>query len=75
MLPKRTTWFGLGLLTGALGAAWAYVRARELTAVDPDAVARRVVGSARSLSGGAREFVAETRTAVAEVEAELRARR
>lgn len=75
MLPKRTTWFGLGLLTGVAGAVWGYVRARELAAVDPDAVARRVVDSARAVTGGAREFAAQSRTAMAEVEAELRTRR
>lgn len=75
MLPKRLTWFGLGVLSGALGATWGYVKAREVSAVDADRVARSVVGAARSVGGGLRELVEESRLAVAEVEAELRADR
>lgn len=72
MLPKRLTWFGLGVATGAVGAAWGYVKAREVTTIDPDRVARTVVGAARGTGRHLRAVVDESRRGMAEAEAELR---
>ena len=73
MLPKRTTWFGLGVATGALGAAWGYVRAREAATVDPDAVARLVVGAARTVGERVGDLIDESRRGMVDAETELRA--
>ena len=73
MLPKRMTWCGLGVATGAVGAAWGYVRAREAARVDPDAVARLVVGAARTVGDHVVDLIDESRRGMVDAEAELRA--
>ena len=74
MIPKRLTWFGLGIVTGAAGTVYGYVRAREAASVEPAKVADAVVGAGRRLGSGLRDVVEESRVAVREVEEELRAR-
>ncbi len=71
---KRLTWFVLGTVTGAVGAAYGYVRVRELRGrVAADGVAETVVDVTRTVAGAVRDAVAEGREAMAEAEVRIRA--
>ncbi|MFN8037910.1 MAG: hypothetical protein U0Q07_01750 [Acidimicrobiales bacterium] len=74
MIPKRLFWFAAGVATGAVGAAYGYVRVREARgAVSPDRVADTVVGAARTVGGGVRDAVVAGREAMHEAEARIQA--
>ncbi|MCX7620178.1 MAG: hypothetical protein N2037_04960 [Acidimicrobiales bacterium] len=71
---KRLRWFALGAVTGALGAAYSYVRVRELRGkVAADRMAGTVVEVARNVGGALRDAVAEGRAAMAEAETQIKA--
>lgn len=71
---KRVTWFALGAASGFGVAVYGYVRARESAdKLAPDRVADTMVGAARAVGGTVRDAVLESREAIREVEAELRA--
>ena len=72
MIGKRVAWFSLGVVTGAAGTVYGYVRAREAARVRPDEVADALVGAARSVGGGVRDLVDDARVASREAEDELR---
>lgn len=76
MIPKRIAWFGIGMVTGAAGTVYAYVRAREAASIEPAKVADTLVGAGRNVSRrvgtGVRDVVTESRAAVREVEDEMR---
>ena len=73
MPGRRVVWFGLGVVSGAAGTVYGYVRAREAARVRPDEVADALVGAARAVGGGVRDLVDDSRVAIREAEDELRA--
>jgi hypothetical protein len=71
---KRLTWFTLGTIAGAVGAAYGYVRVRELRGrVAADGIAETIVDATRSVASAVRDAVAEGREAMAEAEAKIKA--
>lgn len=74
MIPKRVFWFAAGVATGALGAAWGYVRVREARgALTADGIADTVVDTARVVTGSVRDAVVAGREAMHEAEARIQA--
>lgn len=58
---KRVTWFSVGVATGALGAAVAYVRARELArARVPESVQDAAGRVVRATDSGVRTVIERT---------------
>jgi transposase len=72
---RRLQWFAAGLVAGALGSLYGLFRMRQARrrVVDPEQLVETVGAAVTSLGRGVRDAWDESRDAVAETEAELRA--
>jgi hypothetical protein len=71
----RLRWFAAGLVAGALGSVYGLFQLRRARrqVVDPDQLVDTVGGAVRTVGRGLRDAWDESREAVTEAEAELRA--
>ncbi|MGH9101975.1 MAG: hypothetical protein ACRDYD_03175 [Acidimicrobiales bacterium] len=74
-MVKRLRWALLGMVVGALGAEWARLKAKaRLNRLAPDRLAARALRQLKQDAGDLAAALREGRGAMAEREAELRAR-
>jgi hypothetical protein len=70
---KRVVWFSAGVVTGAAGSVYGYVRLRRsVRRPAAERVVDAVAGTARSGVDGARRFIDDARQQIRTAEAELR---